>query len=230
MSTGPGVQTLDRGLQVLHLLAATPGGLTVGELAERLDVHRAIVYRLVGTLGQHRLVVRGADGRHRLWTGLVELARGVAPDWRAVALPELEMLAEDLSATATLTVAAEDSAVALVVVEPRNTAIHAAYRPGLRHPLTRGASGKAILAGRPPEPGEPADVAQARRRGYALTRGELQAGAVGIAAPVVVDGWADASVGAVSFTGFDRASAGRVLAAADRIASAFPNGAGREAS
>jgi DNA-binding IclR family transcriptional regulator len=224
MSTGPGVQTLDRGLRLLHLLAAEPGGLTVGELSERLGVHRAIVYRLVGTLGQHRLVVRGADGRHRLWTGLVELARAVAPDWRSVALPELEALAEDLGATATLSVAAEDFAVALVVVEPRNTAIHVAYRPGLRHPLTRGASGKAILAGRPAEPDEPADVRQARRRGYAVTRGELQAGAVGIAAPVVVDGRAEASVGAVSFTDFDGASVGRVLEAAARLAAAFPNG------
>jgi DNA-binding IclR family transcriptional regulator len=226
MSETPGVQTLDRGLRLLHLLAAEPRGLTVGELAERLGVHRAVVYRLVATLADHRLVVRGADGRHRLWTGLVELARSVSPDWRAVAMPELEALAEDLAATATLSVAAEESAVALVVVEPRNAALHVAYRPGLRHPLTRGASGKAILAGRPPETDEPADVAKARRRGYVVTRGELQPGAVGIAAPVVVDGWAEASVGAVSFTDFDRAAAERVLAAAARIAAAFPNGAG----
>jgi DNA-binding IclR family transcriptional regulator len=67
-------------------------------------------------------------------------------------------------------------------------------------------------------------VRQARRRGYAVTRGELQAGAVGIAAPVVVDGRAEASVGAVSFTDFDGASVGRVLEAAARLAAAFPNG------
>jgi DNA-binding IclR family transcriptional regulator len=232
MSTGPrgdgavaGVQTLDRGLRLLHLLAAEPSGLTVGELADRLGVHRTIVYRLVGTLARHRLVVRGADGRHRLWTGLVELARSVVPNWRAVAVPELEALAADLGATATLSVAAEDSAVALLVMEPRHTSIHVAYRPGQRHPLTRGASGKAILAGRPPRPGEPAEVTAARRRGYAVTRGEIQAGAVGIAAPVVVDGWAEASVGAVSFTDFDRASTRRVLEAAERIAEAFASAA-----
>ena len=221
-TNGPGVQTLDRGLRVLHLLAAVPGGLTASELAARLDVHRAIVYRLLGTLGQHRLVVRGTDGRHRLWTGLVELARGVEPNWRTVALPELETLAADLGATAPLSVASEDAAVALLVVEPPRTAIHVAYRPGLRHPLGRGASGKAILSGRPPARRESRDVAEARRRGYAITRGELQAGAVGIAAPIVVDGWAEASVGAVSFTDFSPPARRRVLEAARRIASAFP--------
>ena len=219
---GPSVQTLDRGLRVLRLLAAAPGGLTVSELADRLTVHRAIVYRLLGTLSDHRLVVRGPDGRHRLWTGLVELARGVTPNWRTLALPELQALAEDLAATATLTVAAEDSAVALLVVEPPNAAMHVAYRPGLRHPLVRGASGKAILAGRPAVPNEPADVAVARRRGFAVTRGEIQPGAVGIAAPVVVDGWADASVGAVSFTDFGAAARSRVVRAAARIAAAVP--------
>ena len=221
-ATGPSVQTLDRGLRLLHLLAAAPGGLTAGELAARLDVHRAIVYRLLGTLAQHRLVIRGSDGRHRLWTGLVELARGVVPNWRTVAVPELQTLARDLAATATLSVAAEDSAVALLVVEPPNTPIHVAYQPGLRHPLTRGASGKAILAGRPPAPREAKEITEVRRRGYSITRGELQPGAVGIAAPVVVDGWADASVGAVSFTDFGVAARTRVVEAAARIAGAFP--------
>lgn len=219
---GPSVQTLDRGLRLLHLLAAEPEGLTVSELAAQLAVHRAIVYRLLGTLAHHRFVVRGADGRYRIWTGVLEVARGLVPNWRAVAVPELQALAEDLSATATLTVASDDSAVALLVVEPRTTPIHVAYRPGLRHPLARGASGKAILAGRPPQRGEPRDVADARRLGYAVTRGELQPGAVGIAAPVVVDGWAEASVGAVSFTDFDARAARRVLEAAAAIAAAFP--------
>lgn len=223
---GPSVQTLDRGLRLLQLLAAAPAGLTAGELAGRLDVHRAIVYRLLGTLAQHRLVVRGTDGRHRLWTGLVELARGVVPNWRTVAVPELQALARDLAATATLTVAAEDSAVALLVVEPPNTPIHAAYQPGLRHPLTRGASGKAILAGRPAAPREARAITDARRRGYAVTRGELQPGAVGIAAPVIVDGWADASVGAVSFTDFTAAACTRVVEAAARVAGAFPRADG----
>lgn len=220
---GPSVQTLDRGLKLLHLLAQNPDGLTVSELASRLDVHRAIVYRLLATLAQHRLVIRGEDGRHRLWTGLVELARGVIPRWQSVAVPELTALAEDLAATSVLTVASEDHAVALIVIEPTNTQIHIAYRPGLRHPLVKGAPGKAILAGRPKQAGEPAEIAQVRRRGYATSRGEIQTGASSVAAPIVVDAWADASVAVVALTDFPSAAGKRVVEAATRIASAFPN-------
>jgi DNA-binding IclR family transcriptional regulator len=219
---GPSVQTLDRGLRLLRLLATEPRGLTVSELAARLEVHRAIVYRLLGTLAAHRFVVRGPDGRHRLSIGLVELARAVDTDWRALAHAELQSLAEDAGATATLSVADDGSAVALLVVEPRTTALHVAYRPGLRHPLTRGASGKAILAGRPRVKGEPQDVTRARRAGYAVTRGELQPGAVGIAAPVIVDGWSEAAVGLVSFTEFDEAATRRVIDAAAAIGAALP--------
>lgn len=219
----PSVQTLDRGLKLLHLLAAEPDGLTVSEIAASLDVHRAIVYRLLATLAQHRLVIRGDDGRHRLWTGLVELARAVIPQWRAVAVPELTALAEELGATATLSVASEDAAVSLLVMEPRTSTMHVAYRPGTRHPLVRGASGKAILAGRPPQRGESAEIAEARRRGYAVSRGEIEPGALGVAAPIVVDDWADASVGIVSLTELDEKAAARVVEAARRIAAAFPS-------
>jgi DNA-binding IclR family transcriptional regulator len=203
------VQTLDRGLEALSVLAEEPGGLTVAELAERLEVDRAVVYRVAATLQARRLVVRDDDGRLRLGVGLVELARGVAPHLRAVALPELRRLAEELDATAALTIADGEEAVALAVVEPPGSDIHVAYRPGLRHPLTRGASGKAILAGRSGD----ARVAE--------SHGELEPGAYGISAPVVVNGWADASVGAVALAPFPRKARRAVADAAERIAGAL---------
>lgn len=200
------VQTLDRGLEALEVLADEPGGLTVAELAERLEVDRAVVYRVAATLQARRLVLRDDEGRLRLGVGLVELARGVAPHLRAIALPELRRLAEELEATATLTIADGEEAVALAVVEPPGSDIHVAYRPGLRHPLTRGASGKAILAGRSGD-GRCTE-----------SHGELEPGAYGIAAPVVLDGWSDASIGAVALAPFPRKAARRVIAAARQIA------------
>jgi DNA-binding IclR family transcriptional regulator len=213
--------TLDRGLQVLALLSQAREGLTVRELADALGVHRAVVYRLLTTLELRGLVRRDGDGRHRLGTGVLELARGVARDLQAAALPVLADLAEELDATAALTVADGDEAVALLVVEPTRAPMHVAYRPGRRHPLRLGASGKAILAGRPAAAGEPAEIALARKRGYASSAGEIQPGAVGIAAPVVVDGRADASVGAVSLAPFDGSAAKAVRAAARAVAAAL---------
>jgi DNA-binding IclR family transcriptional regulator len=211
------LQTLDRGLRVLALLARARGGLSVRELAAELGVHRAIVYRLLATLERHGLVRRAEDGRHRLWTGVVELAGGVAADLQAAALPALTRLADELGATAALTVADGDEAVALLVVEPTRATMHVAYRPGRRHPLRVGASGKAILAGRPFVRGEPADVTRARRRGYATSSGEIQPGAVGIAAPVS----RDASLGAVALAGFADDAAARVVEAARAVAGAL---------
>lgn len=219
---GQVVQTLDRGLRILRHLADERDGLSAAALAERLGVHRAIVYRLLSTLAHHRLVVRGADGRHRLWTGLVELGRTVAPRLRSVAEPELVQLAEDAVATAFLSVASEDAAVALAVVEPSNAAFHVAYRPGLRHPLTVGAPGKAILMARPARDGEPPDVTEARVHGYIITRGELQSGAVGVAAPIVIDGWADAAIGVVVLGDLKESICPRVVTAAAAVARAFP--------
>jgi len=67
--TGETSQTLDRGIRVLRELAETPSGLSVTELAGRLQVNRTVMYRLLATLEQHALVRRDADGRARLGLG-----------------------------------------------------------------------------------------------------------------------------------------------------------------
>jgi DNA-binding IclR family transcriptional regulator len=195
---GDVLQTLDRGLSVLTELAGVSSGLTVTELAERLGVHRTIASRLASTLAGHHLVMRGADGRYRLGLRLIELAGHVLPQLSDVALPVLRRLAEARNMTSFLSVADHDECVALVVVEPRNTDVHVGYRTGSRHPIARGAPGIAILAGQPATAGEDEIVEEARRRGYALTRGHLQQGAVGVAAPVH-DEVLRASVGVVAF-------------------------------
>src|SRR5581483_18384 len=118
----------------------------------------------------------------------------VAPQLQAAAMPELARLAEEAGATATLTVADGEEAVALVVVEPRH---------------------RAILVARPPASGEPEVVAADRARGYSVSSGEIQPGASGLAAPIP---GADASIGVVSFGEPDESLAARVIAAAAAVA------------
>src|SRR5204862_6554761 len=141
-------QTPDRGLRLLHVVADTPGGLTITEAAARLGVGRAVVYRLAATLAAHGMVRRDSAGRLRLGAGVLHLARRAQPLVADAALPALRRLAEGIGATAHLTVAEGGEAVALAVVEPSWTRFHVGYRTGSRHPLDRGAAGKAILAGR----------------------------------------------------------------------------------
>jgi DNA-binding IclR family transcriptional regulator len=72
-------QTLDRGVRVLKLLADSERGLTVTELAARLEVNRTVVYRLLATLEQHGLVRRDLGGRARVGLGVLRLAQRRCP-------------------------------------------------------------------------------------------------------------------------------------------------------
>jgi DNA-binding IclR family transcriptional regulator len=201
-------QTLDRGLRVLSVLAGAPDGLTITELAVRLDVNRTVVYRLVSTLEQHALVRRSARGRLHIGLGMLHLASAVHPLVRDVAHPLLRELAESVGCTAHLTVAEGEEALALAVVEPSWTDFHVSYRVGSRHPLSQGAAGKAILAGRAGE-----------RTSYVRTAGELQTGARGLAAPVLGVEGLEASVGIVTLGDLDEERVGPlVVATAARVA------------
>lgn len=198
-------QTLDRGLRLLTLVAETPGGLTVTEAAQRLGVGRAVIYRLAATLVEHAMLRRGANGRLLVGVGLVHLARRAQPLLADAALPALRRLADQVGATAHLTVADGAEAVAVAVVEPTSTVFHVAYRSGSRHPLDRGAAGRAILTGE-----------------LCSSAGELQPGAYGIAAPVIgVPGMA-ASVGVVALAPLDVSEIGpKVAGAAAAVAAAL---------
>lgn len=200
-------QTLDRGLRLLHLVADASGGLTVTEAATRLGIGRAAVYRLVGPLTTHGMLRRDADGRLRIGAGVLHLARRAQPLLAEGALPALRRLAEQAGATAHLTVVEGGEGVALAVVEPSWTSFHVAYRTGARHPLDRGAAGRAILAGR----SGAADPVS--------SSGELESGAYGVAAPVLGVPGLEGSVGVVALAPLDVALVGpQVQAAATAVA------------
>lgn len=206
-------QTLDRGLRVLSVLAGSPSGLSVTELSATVGVNRTVVYRLVATLEQHGMARRDSSGRLHIGLGVLALARGLQPVLRELANPVLRALAQELGCTAHLTVADGGEALAIAVVEPTWTDFHVAYRVGARHPLEQGAAGRAILLGR--------DIASGGRpdHRFVQTMGELQAGARGLASPVLgVDGL-EASVGIVTLGDLDVPVVGpKVTAAAREVA------------
>ncbi|MBS2964550.1 helix-turn-helix domain-containing protein [Actinocrinis puniceicyclus] len=204
-------QTLDRGLRALEELADAPTGLTVTELADHLGVNRTIVYRLLATLELHGLARRDVAGRARLGIGVLALARRVQPLLRDAAAIPLRRLAEEVGATAHLTVVDGTEALAVAVVEPTWTDYHVAYRVGSRHALDRGAAGRAIVAYR-----------DNGTKTFIVTQGELQVGAFGIAAPVVDVPGIEASVGVISFGELDPARTGpRIVRAAAEVAKAL---------
>jgi len=210
-------QTLERGLRLLRLLADGKGGRTPTELSGELSLSRPVVYRLLTTLLAEGFVRRDAEGRVHLGFGVLALAQAVQPLLRAAATPTLRRLAEDVGATAHLTVAEGDDGLAVAVVEPSWTDMHVAYREGARHPLTKGAAGQAILALR--EGGH--DL-----HDYFVTEGQLQEGARGVAAPVTGLPWIEASVGVVTFGPLGESTGPRVVAAAAELAAELTAGLG----
>jgi DNA-binding IclR family transcriptional regulator len=189
-------QTLDRGLTVLSLLATHSEGLTAAELADELSTARAIVYRLLRTLEAHRLIGR-LGNRYVLGIGIAELASRLRPRLQTTVLPILRRISQQTNSTAILSVADGDQALILLAEEPPQSTFHIAVRQGSRHPIDLGADGVAILAGRPPTSDDREDVQVARERGYALSVGALQPGALGVAAPITTSEWATASIGVV---------------------------------
>ncbi|EJZ12628.1 IclR family transcriptional regulator [Mycolicibacterium vaccae] len=180
----PGSQTLARGLTALHLVAGSPTGLTVGEVADEIGVHRTIAYRLLSTLAQFRFVAKGEDGRYRSAAALAVLGASFDNNVRQLCVPTLRALADELGATVSLLVAEGDQQVAVAVMVPTNVYYQLSFHEGSRYPLDRGAAGIALLASMAPRPGERELVQQTRQQGWVITHGEIEPNTYGLAVPV----------------------------------------------
>jgi DNA-binding IclR family transcriptional regulator len=229
--TAAGSQTLSRGIRILEVLASSERNLSIDELASALGVHRSIAYRLLRTLEEHTLVTRDDAGRVGLGAGLAALASGIARDLQTAALPHLDAVANELGMTCLLAVLLDgEEAVTLVSAAPRRNLAVVSYRPGHRHPITRGAPGKAILLGLP-ESAWPADasaelraeIQQSRARGYTTSHDEVVPSLRGVAVPLSLPGQPPAAIAVihVSLPAPEAEIAERLRGAAAAIAASF---------
>jgi DNA-binding IclR family transcriptional regulator len=179
-----GSQTLARGLTALQVVASSPSGLTAQQVADHVGVHRTIAYRLLSTLAQHRYVVKGEDGKYRPAAALAVLGASFDNNLRALAVPTLRTLADDLGATVSLLVAEGDQQVAIAVIVPTLVFYQLSFHEGSRYPLERGAAGIALLACMPARPDERDLVPLTRRQGWVITHGEIEPDTYGLAVPV----------------------------------------------
>jgi DNA-binding IclR family transcriptional regulator len=209
-----GSQTLARGLSALAMIGESERPLTVGELAERLGVHRSMAYRLVKTLESHGFVERLASGDLTIGARLVAVARGASRDLQSAASPELGAVADDLDMTAFLVTFDGEAAVTLTSAEPRRADSTVAQRPGSRHSIDAGAPGRVIRSQL-----DPAQFPPAR---FEHSHDEVFAGLSSVAVPLRLPGGRPAAVAVVYLSRpIDKeAVADRLAAAAARIAAA----------
>lgn len=95
MSNHESPRSLDRGLSLLRLLAASPGGLGFNEVGRRMKLPSATVARLLGALTDLRWLAKDPEtGRYRPGPELTALQGGEDLDsrLRRIARPHLERL------------------------------------------------------------------------------------------------------------------------------------------
>ncbi len=142
------VQVLDRALAILDELSAEGPDLSLGEISEKLQLHKSTAHRLIMVLERHKLIERNSvNGRYRLGLKLFELGtRAVSQlDLRERARPFLERLVLETSETVHLCILDDSEVVYLDKVEPSRS-VRMATSVGRRNPAHCTAVGKAIMA------------------------------------------------------------------------------------
>jgi DNA-binding IclR family transcriptional regulator len=203
--TVPGLQ---RGLQLLSQFDKDQRELTGAELARRLDVPRASVFRLLQTLEQMGFVERvGDSGRYRLGIAVLRLGFEflASQDLTERGKPVLDALSRATGLSAHLVVR-DGTEVVFVAKSVGNSSLQSSVHVGARLPVHATALGrvllggqtlpalKAIYAGTPLAAfttQTPTTLAALKRlvdhdaeQGFAVSQGGFEAGISTIAAPV----------------------------------------------
>ncbi|MCP2338953.1 IclR family transcriptional regulator [Actinomadura rupiterrae] len=199
--------TADRALDILSLFDDRRLVLGGQEVADALGVARSTAYRYLQSLVSSGFVEEQKPAGYRLGPRVFELARLARKGLglSEVSLPVMEELKESVGETVLLTRRTGSAVVCLERVESDHS-VRISYERGHVLPVNAGASALALLAWAPPEEigrlvgdddlpqftettvtetGPLLERLEAiRKDGYAISRGELDADVVGIAAPV----------------------------------------------
>ena len=202
------IEALVRGLEVLALFTAARPALSFNEIVGALDLSKSTAFRILATLEQLGYLEHDSAAR-RYRPGLKVFQLGFAAlaglEIQQVARPQLERLAQQLDETASMAVL-EDLDI-IYIDRIRNRAIvGVVLGVGSRLPAYSASLGKVLLADLPEpelrerlaratlapitahtivsEGGLLTELAEIRRRGYAISDQELAIGLRGVAAPI----------------------------------------------
>jgi IclR family transcriptional regulator, acetate operon repressor len=146
------VQSLDRGLRILAVVAEADG-LSLSEIAARSGIAASTAYRMLVTLESHGMVE--FEKVEQLWSIGVSAYRTGAAFLRRRKLADrargiMQSLMERTGETANLGLAEDDCVVFVSQVETHQP-IRAFFRPGTRSPFHASGIGKSVLAYLPTE-------------------------------------------------------------------------------
>jgi len=145
-SGGSGIQTLSRATAILRALRADNRGSSLGQLAERVDLPRSTVQRIVNALVDEGMMVSGNKaGGYRLGPEILSLANAMRKDIAQDLHELLESLAAETGETVDLALMRGNNMVFVdqVVGTQRLRTVSSI---GEAFPMTVTANGKAALA------------------------------------------------------------------------------------
>jgi DNA-binding IclR family transcriptional regulator len=203
--TSTGVQSVERALAILEILART-GEAGVTGLASEIGVHKSSAFRLVATLEKAGLVEQSEDrGKYRLGMGILRLAGATTARLDVVheARPICRKLASNTGETVNIAVLSEHAALYVDQVAG-SSSLQSHNWVGQHIPLHATSNGKVLLSGLADEERNatlgamPAftdhtitskkqlldELDRVRERGYATAVDELELGLTALAAPI----------------------------------------------
>jgi len=192
----PTLRTLERGLDVLDCFCQGETKLSLTEIAARVRLNPSTASRILATLEKKHYISRNSETKkYQLGSQILCLISPAAQTFElsSVAHPHMRSLFELYNESITLYIGLNGQRVCIDRIETTHS-LRRVVNIGDRFSLTRGASGKVLLAWMPEEqrkalwnadpliPYE--EFEQIRRQGSAVSIGEREKGVAAIAAPI----------------------------------------------
>lgn len=194
-----GVRSVERALNILDCFTPQETDLSLTEIAKKIGLSPSTAFRLLDTLEQRHYVYRDPKSlRYTLGFRLAQLSNLAfeSMDLNTLAQPVLSAFNKEFDESVGIYTMKDDYRVCTARIESSRM-MRGVFTLGTIRPLTRGASGRAILAFLPEEkieqlmqrdPPNPftslEKLQEVRERGVAVSLGEHEAGLVSVAAPL----------------------------------------------
>lgn len=215
------MQLVERTLDVLLTLSKESDGLSVSELAEKINLPSSTTHRILNALKKRHFVMQLSESKkYRLGYKVLTLSSNMIKEdnLALTAKPFMKELALKINKTVALCVIESESLICLDYVESKDTSMFM-VRTGFAMPPHATSAGKAIQAFMPIDIVQRIylsnhdkltsntktdleefmkELEQVRKEGYAISDEELQLGVQGAASPIF--DFNKRVIGAVSFT------------------------------
>jgi IclR family KDG regulon transcriptional repressor len=143
-----GIQSIDRAIAIVDLVAKNPDGISLAELSVQLELNNSTVFHLAKTLDKLHIITQVPETkRYRIGSHLFTLAAGALNETTLLALatPLLEHLSQTTGESANLAVRSQNEVIVIARAAATGM-LQLSSRTGTTRPIHVTATGKALLS------------------------------------------------------------------------------------